>query len=73
MRITTRITTCTNTRTNRGLRGLISIPSSQRYYWSRRWQADEAASAVEIAAGEVRTFTGPDRTRQAIAWLYGDD
>ena len=33
------------------------IPSAQIYYWSARWQDDEAENLRDIEAGRVRRFT----------------
>lgn len=43
-----------------------SIPASQRYYWSRKWQMDEAASELDLANGDYEEFS---TSRDAIMWL----
>jgi hypothetical protein len=43
-----------------------SMPESQLFYWTRKWQADEAESAVELAEGQGQTFDNAD---EAIRWL----
>lgn len=47
-----------------------SIPASEAYYWSRRWQEDEAASRAELAAGETTSFTS---AADMVTWLLSDD
>lgn len=39
---------------------------TQRYYWTRRWQADEAASVAALEAGEGVEF---DNAADLVAWL----
>jgi hypothetical protein len=43
-----------------------SIPESQLFYWTRKWQADEAETVVELAEGRGTTFDNAD---EAIRWL----
>jgi hypothetical protein len=47
-----------------------SIPASQRYFWTARWQEGEAESARDIAEGEKRRFENP---LDAVRWLLSDD
>ncbi len=49
-----------------GRRIPLSIPVSQRYFWTRTWQQGEAESVRDIANGDVRTFADP---LDAIRWL----
>jgi hypothetical protein len=50
---------------------VASIPASQAYYWSRKWQDDELESRRELAAGLGVEF---DTMDEMIAWLEdGDD
>jgi hypothetical protein len=51
----------------------LSVPACQLYYWTARWQRDEAESLAELEAGDCVTFEGPDATNQALQWLFGDD
>ena len=46
-----------------------AIPSSQRYYWTSRWQRDEAESRASHMRGEAREFEDPNA---AIHWLLSD-
>ncbi len=43
-----------------------SISQCQRYYWSAKWQTDEAESLAEIEAGHAERF---ESGRSAVAWL----
>ena len=47
-----------------------SIPASQRYFWTARWQAGEAESRRDIANGEVEQFDDP---LDAIRWLLSEE
>jgi len=47
-----------------------SISRSQLYYWSARWQTDEAHSLAEIEDGEDMRFSSG---RDAIRWLLSSD
>jgi hypothetical protein len=49
---------------------VTSVPRSQLYYWTRRWQEDEAAAVAELERGEGRRFDNP---REAIRWLLAED
>lgn len=69
----TSATTTTNSRWTRRPAVPLSIPSSQQYYWTRRWQQDERESLAEIAAGDSVNFRGPNAARDAAAWLLADD
>jgi hypothetical protein len=46
------------------------VPRNQAYFWTERWQADEADALREIAEGNVRDFASG---AAAIAWLLSDD
>lgn len=46
------------------------IPRDQLYYWSAKWQADEAEAVAELDSGEGRSF---DSATDAIRWLLSDD
>ncbi|MGH8933020.1 MAG: hypothetical protein ACRDZO_20945 [Egibacteraceae bacterium] len=48
----------------------FSLPSSQLYYWTRRWQEDEAEAVDELARGEGHLFTD---TAEALRWLLSDE
>lgn len=48
----------------------VSIPSAQAYYWTRRWQRDEAESVAELERGEGVEFGDANA---AIRWLLSDD
>lgn len=47
-----------------------SIPAAQRYFWTKVWQAGEAESREDLAAGDVRRFDDP---LEAIRWLLSED
>ncbi len=46
------------------------VPRDQAYFWTQKWQADEAEALREIADGNVRDFTSG---AAAVAWLLSDD
>lgn len=46
------------------------VPRAQAYYWTTAWQRDESAAMVEIAGGDLRTFTSG---KDAALWLLSDD
>jgi hypothetical protein len=46
------------------------VPRDQAYFWTQKWQADEAEALREIAAGNVQDFTSG---AAAAAWLLSDD
>ena len=46
------------------------IPADQAYYWSSKWQRDEAESLTDLKAGHARTFDYP---QDAIRHLLSDD
>lgn len=48
----------------------FSLPSSQLYYWTRRWQEDEAEAIAQLARGEGHRFTD---TAEALRWLLSDE
>jgi hypothetical protein len=43
-----------------------SLPADEIYYWTAKWQADEAESRRELDAGQGRTF---ESSADAIRWL----
>lgn len=47
-----------------------AIPRSQVYFWTSRWQRDEAAAIEELRNGLGRCF---DDATEAIRWLLSDD
>jgi hypothetical protein len=42
------------------------VSRDQLYYWTNKWQSDEAESLGELANGEGRVF---ETSRDAIRWL----
>lgn len=48
----------------------VSVPTDQLYYWSAKWQADQAESIREIEAGNSRVFNS---AADAIRWLASTD
>lgn len=48
----------------------LSIPASQRYFWTTRWQVGEEESRHDIANGEVEQFDDP---LDAIRWLLSEE
>lgn len=46
------------------------IPADQAYYWSSKWQRDDAESLADLKAGHARTFDDP---QDAIRHLLSDD
>ena len=46
------------------------ISRAQAYYWSNRWQHDEAESLVDLEAGSTETF---HNGRDAVRWLLSAD
>lgn len=47
-----------------------SISRTQLYYWSAKWQADEAETLAELKSGDTRQF---ESASDAIRWLLSDD
>lgn len=45
---------------------LASIPASQMYFWTDRWQKGEVRAADDIAAGRTRAFKSPNALFEAI-------
>ena len=37
-------------------RGMTSVPTDQRWYWTERWQAGEREAAAQIAAGQAEVY-----------------
>ena len=48
----------------------LFIPADQAYYWSSKWQRDEAETLANIQAGDCETFSDPS---DAIRYLLSDD
>jgi hypothetical protein len=46
------------------------IPADQAYYWSSKWQRDEAETLANLQAGDYKTFDDPS---DAIRYLLSDD
>jgi hypothetical protein len=46
------------------------VPRDQTYYWTMRWQQEEAAALREIADGKARRFSSG---ASAAEWLLTDD
>lgn len=38
------------------LRGMTSIPTDQRWFWTEEWQAGERQASAEIAAGGLTVY-----------------
>lgn len=38
------------------LRGMTSIPSDQRWFWTEEWQAGERESSKQIVAGDLEVY-----------------
>jgi hypothetical protein len=55
---------------HQGRRMPASIPSGQRYFWSRLWQEGERETDQDVARGDVHRFQGAD---DAIRWLLSSD
>ena len=47
-----------------------SVARGQLYYWTEKWQAEEAVSVAEIDGGSGRRF---ESATDAIRWLLSDD
>lgn len=47
-----------------------SIPRDQAYYWTTRWQSDEAEALEDLRRGDSLTFDSPG---EAIKWLLSND
>ena len=45
----------------------VSIPTSQLYFWTRRWQEAEHEALAELERGEGREFGSG---REAVEWLH---
>jgi hypothetical protein len=48
----------------------LFIPADQAYYWSSKWQRDEAETLANLEAGDYETFDDPS---DAIKYLLADD
>ncbi|MGH3975008.1 MAG: AbrB/MazE/SpoVT family DNA-binding domain-containing protein [Pseudonocardiaceae bacterium] len=42
------------------LRGMISVPADQRWFWEPDWQAGEREASEQIKAGDVEVFDDVD-------------
>lgn len=38
------------------LRGMMTVPSDQRWFWTGQWQAGEREAAEQIAAGRTEVY-----------------
>ncbi|MDQ3053313.1 MAG: AbrB/MazE/SpoVT family DNA-binding domain-containing protein [Actinomycetota bacterium] len=38
------------------LRGMTSIPTDQRWFWTEEWQAGEREASEQIAAGDLEVY-----------------
>lgn len=38
------------------LRGMMTVPSDQRWFWTEQWQAGEREAAEQIAAGQTKVY-----------------
>ncbi len=47
----------------------LFIPADQAYFWSSKWQRDEAESLADLKAGRAQTFNNP---QDAIRHLLSD-
>lgn len=48
----------------------LFIPADQAFYWSSKWQRDEAESLADLKAGRSRRFSD---AQDAIRHLLSDD
>jgi len=48
----------------------LFIPADQAYYWSSKWQRDEAETLANLKVGNYETFDDPS---DAIRYLLADD
>lgn len=48
----------------------LFISADQAYFWSSKWQRDEAESLADLKAGRAQTFDNP---QDAIRHLLSDD
>ena len=60
----------TNRPTSRRRKVPLFIPADQAYYWSSKWQCDEAESLADLKAGRSQRFANP---QDAIRHLLSDD
>lgn len=65
-----RSTALSSRRVNPHRRVPMFIPAHQTYYWSSRWQDDEAETLANLRAGDYETFSEPS---DAIRYLLSDD
>lgn len=66
---TSRRATASNSPVRAG-RAPVSIPRSQAYYWTARWQDGEARALRQLRHGEFQEFEdGAD----AVRWLLSED
>lgn len=66
--------TASRVSTNKRARHRRTVPmfisADQAYYWSSRWQRDEAESLADLKAGRSQRFANP---QDAIRHLLSDD
>ena len=48
------------------VRGLVSVPADQAWFWAPEWQAGEARASADLALQHTETFNDDD---DADAWL----
>ncbi|HWI96446.1 MAG TPA: hypothetical protein VNS60_10320 [Solirubrobacterales bacterium] len=60
----------TNAKSGRKRRVPMFIPADQAFYWSSKWQRDEAKSLADLKAGRSRRFAD---AQGAIRHLLSDD
>lgn len=51
------------------LRGMTSIPTDQRWFWTEEWQAGEREASAAIAAGETLVDESTEEFLAAMAEL----
>jgi antitoxin PrlF len=42
------------------VRGLATIPTDQRWFWTEEWQAGEREASAQIAAGQLTSYKDAD-------------
>lgn len=48
------------------LRGMVTVPADQAWFWTPEWQAGEREADEDIRAGRVRTFHDIDEMFDAM-------
>lgn len=48
----------------------LSVPRSQAYFWTERWQAGEREADADIQAGRLTRFSNAE---DAILWLLTEE